>query len=126
MYGYLLALPHKDKVGAERAVAHCTGWKWDVERDGEPGDDMMGSNWKERQGLPSPGTLKNILVIRPALLTDGACKAEKGGKEAGYRVKEGDLSSAWSVSRKDVAHFVADAALNRWDEFSDKCVSIAY
>ncbi|KAJ4482282.1 hypothetical protein J3R30DRAFT_2151423 [Lentinula aciculospora] len=120
----MLAVPHKDKVGAERVIAHCAGWKWDSETNGEPQEDIMGERWLEREGLPAAGTFKNVLVIRPALLTDGDCKADKEGKY-GYRVKEGEINGAWTVSRKDVAHFVADAAFNRWNEYENKCVSIA-
>ncbi|KAE9405604.1 hypothetical protein BT96DRAFT_916069 [Gymnopus androsaceus JB14] len=117
-----LEVPHKDKLGAERAIAYCAGWKWDTETDG-PGDDVMGEGWMEREGLPAAGTLKGVLVIRPALLTDGSCRADSN-KNA-YRVKEEEIGG-WTVSRKDVAHFVADAMLNRWNEFSDKIVNIAY
>ncbi|KAJ3937581.1 MAG: hypothetical protein NXY57DRAFT_365338 [Lentinula lateritia] len=121
----LLSVPHKDKVGAERVIAHCAGWKWEVDSDEEPGDDILGERWLERDGLPAAGSFKNVLVIRPSLLTDGDCKAEKGGKKNAYRVKEGDFS-AWTVSRKDVGHFVADAVLNRWSEFENKLVTIGY
>ncbi|CAA7270997.1 unnamed protein product [Cyclocybe aegerita] len=131
-YGHFLALPHKDKVGAERLVAHCAGWSWNTKDDGEPEDDIMGAKgdeWKKREGLPAEGSLKRALVIRPAFLTDGECKAEdekekKKGKP-GYRVSEGELGG-WTVSRKDVAHFVADAILNRWSEFENKRVNIAH
>jgi len=132
VYGYLLSVPHKDKVGVERVISHCAGWIWDTKNDGEPGDDIMGSDWTNQEGLPAAGSLKRVLVIRPALLTDGECVADKDrtggtkgkGKEA-YRVSERELGG-WTVSRKDVAHFVADAVLNRWDEFENKRVSIAY
>lgn len=120
LYGYLLDIPHKDKLGAERAIAHLTGWKWD---DDEPGTDIMGEQWTERKGLPAPGALKEVLVVRPALLTDGICRADEN-KDA-YRVKETELGG-YTISRKDVAHFIADAALNRWNEFSNKIVNIAY
>lgn len=119
----LIDVPHKDKLGAERAVAYCTGWKWD---DGEQKDEIMGERWREREGLPAPGTLRGMLVVRPALLTDGDCQADK--KKNAYRVKEGDteLRGVYTISRKDVAHFIADAVLHRWDEFSDKAVNIGY
>lgn len=136
LYGYLLRVPHEDKVGAERVVAHCAGWKWDAKEDGEPGADIMGTEeWRGREGLPKEGELKRVLVIRPALLTDGDCLADKleakpgkcGKKELkkAYRVSEEELGG-WTVSRKDVAHFVVDAIVHRWDEFENKCVSIAY
>ncbi|KAJ3764344.1 hypothetical protein EV360DRAFT_31524 [Lentinula raphanica] len=126
---YLLDVPHKDKMGAERAIAHIAGWKWNVEQDGEPQADIMGSDrWMDRDGFPAEGSFKNVLVIRPALLTDGECKADKaeGKGKAGYKVQEGEPSGAYTVSRKDVAHFVADAALNRWNEYQNKCVTISY
>ena len=119
-------------------VAHCAGWKWDAEEDGEPGADIMGTKeWRGREGLPKEGELKRVLVVRPALLTDGECLADKleleakqgkGGKKESkkaYRVSEEELGG-WTVSRKDVAHFVVDAIIHRWDEFENKCVSIAY
>ena len=134
LYGYLLSVPHKDKVGAERVISHCAGWTWNTKDDGEPGEDLMGpGDWTKREGLPAPGSLKRVLVIRPALLTDGECIAEKevsattkkGKRKEPYRVSDKELHG-YTVSRKDVAHFVVDAVSNRWDEFENKCVSIAY
>ena len=125
LYGYLLAVPHKDKVGAERIVAHCAGWSWDAD-DGEVGEDILSSGWEA--GLPEAGSLRNIVVIRPALLVDGDCKADKmkdgEGKEP-YRVKEGEIGG-WTVGRKDVAHFVVEGVLGDWGRWEGKCISIAY
>jgi hypothetical protein len=50
---------------------------------------------------------------------------ESATKKKSYRVSEAELGG-WTVSRKDVAHFVADVTLSRWDEFENKRVSIAY
>ncbi|KAF8176046.1 hypothetical protein BJ912DRAFT_704755 [Pholiota molesta] len=126
LYGYLLAAPHRDKVGAERLISHCTGWAWNTEEDGEPAEDIMGANWQDTPGLPEAGSLKRVLVVRPALLTDGDCRAEEAGRKGPpYRVSEQELGG-WTISRKDVAHFVADAILFRWDEFENKRVSIVY
>lgn len=129
VYGYLLAAPHEDKVGAERALRYSTGWDWNSQEDGEPTSEIMGENWTEREGLPAPGSLKNVLLIRPALLTDGKCTAEdekKIEKKKTYRVADGDVPGAWTVSRRDVAHFVVDAITNKWSEYADKCVCIAH
>lgn len=130
MYGYLLAAPHKDKAGAERVIAHCAGWAWNADK--EPSADIMGSDWKELEGLPAPGSLKRVLVLRPALFTDGECVADRTVKHNGkgkakepYRVSEAELGG-YTISRKDVAHFIVDAALNRWDEFEGKRVNMAY
>jgi hypothetical protein len=124
MYNYLLALPHKDKVGAERIAFHCAGWQWNS-KDDEPEEQILSSGWTDTEGLPPRGSLADhLLVVRPALLTDGDCKAEKENKK-GYRVGE-KIMGGWTVSRKDVAHFIFDAVSNSWDEYRDKCVSIAY
>jgi len=127
-----ITVPHKDKIGSERIISHCAGWTWDTKNDGEPDESIMGPDWLNREGLPAAGSLNQVLVIRPALLTDGECVAEKdnaGGKEGkskeAYRVSEADLRG-WTISRKDVAHFVVDAVLHRWDQFKNKRVSIVY
>ncbi|KAH7919521.1 hypothetical protein BV22DRAFT_1040798 [Leucogyrophana mollusca] len=121
LYGYFLAAPHKDKRGAEEIVSHCADWPWD-QRDCE-GPEIMGENWTAR--VPARGQLKNILVVRPALLTDGECRGDTKGSN-GYRVKEGDVEGAWKISRKDVGHFLVENALKNWEQWGGKCVSIAY
>ncbi|KAF8647490.1 hypothetical protein AX16_006695 [Volvariella volvacea WC 439] len=128
MYGYLLAAPHVDKVGAERAIFHSAGWHWNPV-DGEPKEDIMGADWKERLNNFRDSPLRRILVVRPAFLTDGECVADKnaakGKSKAPYRVSEGELGG-WTVGRKDVAHFIVDAVQNKWDEYEGKVVNIAY
>ncbi|KAF7376428.1 NAD(P)-bd-dom domain-containing protein [Mycena sanguinolenta] len=125
LYGVVLAAPHKDKIGMERAIAHCAGWAWDPTADGPVSEEeILGEGWTERKGLPAPGSLKRMLVVRPALLTDGKCAADEG-KGKGYRVSETELGG-YTISRKDTAHFVVDALTRRWDEFENKRVNVAY
>ncbi|KAF8646926.1 hypothetical protein AX16_007018 [Volvariella volvacea WC 439] len=129
LYGYLLAVPHADKAGSERAVFHAAGWEWNP-ADDEPSEELMGSEWRERLDRRfKDAPLKRVLVIRPSMLTDGECVAEKNLKgqaaKAPYRVSEGELGG-WTVSRRDVAHFVVDAVQNRWDEYEGKIVNISY
>ena len=133
LYRYLLTVPHMDKIGAERVVAHVADWPGDTEWDGEPDESIMGpGDWRKGEGLPEKGSLKDVVVIRPPLLTDGECVAEKvetkgGGKAKGpYRVQEGTLSGGWTVSRKDVSHFLVEGVIKNWREWKGKCVSIAY
>jgi hypothetical protein len=121
LYGFFLSAPHKDKRGAEEAIAHCAGWSWDA-RD-SAGDEILGVNWETR--IPSREQLKSIVVVRPALFTDGECRADVKGSGA-YRVKEGDMESIWTVSRRDVAHFLVEGVVKHWQEWENKCVSIAY
>ncbi|KAJ7187920.1 hypothetical protein C8R46DRAFT_1157147 [Mycena filopes] len=120
-----LTIPHYDKAGMEQAVAHVAGWAPNPEL-GAPRVEILGENWTE--GLPAPGTLKDrVLVVRPALLTDGKCVADenkaKGKGKAPYRASHEELSF-YTISRKDTAHFVVDA-LSRWDEFKG-IVNIGY
>ena len=122
----MLPSPHKDKISSERVIAHCAGWGWDVADYGEPGEDLLGpGDWKEREGLPTFGSLKNVVVVRPAMLTDGKCVADTV-KDRPYRVSTEELDAAWTVSRSDTAHFIFDLAVNRWDEFQGKRVSVGY
>lgn len=123
LYGYLLQVPHKDKCGAEEILAHCAGWPW--EECDSPGPEILGANWKER--VPDGGQLKSVVVIRPALLTDGECRADEASRnKQAYRVNEGDLSGSYMVSRKDVAHFLVEGVIKDWDTWQGKRVSIAY
>ncbi|KAG1722071.1 hypothetical protein EDB19DRAFT_1646043 [Suillus lakei] len=120
LYSYLLPEPHKDKCGAEEVIAHSAGWEWDA-RD-SPGDEILGVDWTSR--IPGTGELKSITVIRPALLTDGVCRADI--KSDAYRVKEGDMECSYSVSRRDVAHFLVEGVVRHWQEWEGKRVRIAY
>lgn len=57
------------------------------------------------------------------MLTDGKCLCEEKGWGS-IRVGEEDLPSAWSVSRKDVAWFIANKAMKEWKDWSGKAVTI--
>ncbi|KAF9014247.1 hypothetical protein BDQ17DRAFT_1419148 [Cyathus striatus] len=125
VYGYLIKEPRKDKLGAERILSHVGGWRWNTTDDGEPSEHIIGrGDWTKLEGLPAQGELKRILLVRAAMLTDGECLADKKGSNA-YRVSKQDITG-WNISRQDVAHFVVDAVLNRWDEYENETVSIAY
>jgi len=127
---YLIHQPHKDKIGTERIAFHVSGKEWNNAEAVEPGEDVMGPDWQNRDGLPSFGAFKGLLLVRPLLLTDGECVADneefnrEGGK-APYRVSEEDFYS-WTVSRKDVGHFLSEAILTKWDDYKNKVVSIGY
>ncbi|KAF7315813.1 NAD(P)-bd-dom domain-containing protein [Mycena indigotica] len=123
----MLDAPHKDKLGLERVLAHCAGWTWDAAA-GEPDSDITGENWQQRPGLPAPGSLKHILVVRPAWLTDGKSKADeielKGKNKQGYRFGQEELG-CYTISRADVSHFIA-TSLDRWNELEDKRINVGY
>jgi len=122
LYSYILSVAHKDKCGTEEVIAHCVGRSWDARHSIR--DEILGANWENR--LPfGRGELQSIVVVRPALFTDGECRGDVKGSGA-YRVKEGDMESSWTVSRRDVAHFLVEGVVNHWQDWKGKCVSIAY
>jgi hypothetical protein len=100
-YTYALDAPHQDKLGAERLLAHCAGWPWSDEKQGVPLSEILGGDWKERPGMPAPGSLKNLLVVRPVLLTNGDCHAERNGEDKGYNVSDTiNRKNSYTISRK--------------------------
>lgn len=58
-------------------------------------------------------------------MTDGERKVGKKGRESGYEVTD-EESGGWTVSRKDVAHFIVEAGLKKWNEYVNKRVYISY
>lgn len=123
-YGYLLEVPHVDKLAMERIIAHCAGWGWTEE---EVSPDVLPDGWAAGPGVPAGGSLKQVVVVRPALLTSGSCKAEKpkAGKEP-YRVKDQELGDGYTVSREDVAHFIVERLLENWTQWEGKAAHIGY
>ncbi len=113
------------------------GWTWNSSTDGEPPAEILPARWeKTTEGLPEAGSLQHVMVLRPSIFVGGESlgdkydavesKVGKGKTKAPYRVStERDLGG-YTVSRKDVAHFVADVVLNRWDTFENKIVNISY
>ncbi|KZT00053.1 uncharacterized protein LAESUDRAFT_745958 [Laetiporus sulphureus 93-53] len=125
LYGYLLRGPHADKLAMERVVAYCAWRTWDGDED-ELEEGILPEGWREMEGLPAEGMLEHVVVVRPALLTDGECRAETAGTEPPYRVADHDLGDGYRVSRKDVAHFIVEGLLTDWQQWEGKCLSIAY
>lgn len=114
MYGYLLRGPHADKLGMERVVSHAAGWNW---TDEEVSSEILPAQWGA--GGPAAGSLKEVLVVRPAFLTDGEA-TEK------YRAEDKDMPGAYTIRRRDVAHFIVEDGLKNWEKWGGKCVRIAY
>lgn len=125
MYSFLLKGPHADKIGLERVTEHASGRVWLVDAE-QVGEQILPVGWAA--GAGERGRFQDVLVVRPALLTDGPCRADAAkevGKQA-YRAEELVLKKAYNVSRRDVAHFIAEQALKDWDRWNGKCVCIAY
>ncbi|KDQ60005.1 hypothetical protein JAAARDRAFT_174021 [Jaapia argillacea MUCL 33604] len=129
-YSYFLDGPHRDKIGLERVLYYVGGKPYtEAEMGGEPGEDILEKEWKSREGLPAEGEFTNSVTVRPALMTDGDCKGDAPPKKAGkapYRFAEGNLSGAWTISRKDVAHFIVEGVLPEWEMWAGKVVTIGY
>lgn len=85
--------------------------------------EILSEGWEKTKGLPGKGELKRVVIIRPALLTDGECTEN-------YRLRcEGDLAvkGGYTISRRDVAHLIVEGVLgDKWDEWEGKGVSVAY
>ncbi len=134
MYGHLLHGPHTDKLGFERIFAYSAGWEWSDRDKPEPHilpedwtSEFRGIGGDDDEGIES-GWLKHLVVVRPALLTNGACRADnpKLGKKKPYRTIEGDLGNGYTISREDVAHFIVEGILPHWGEYENKGFEIAY
>jgi len=149
LYGYLLRGPHIDKLGLERVLAHASGRQWN---DREPRADITtvdGVEWKDRKGLPASGSLE-VLVVRPPIFADSKKKptppkpqastsaasppsgtetesdAKKEPEETPkYRVGDPGLSGTYTISREEVAHFIAENAMKNWDEFKGKAITVS-
>ncbi|KAH7345738.1 hypothetical protein B0J17DRAFT_624850 [Rhizoctonia solani] len=98
LYGWLLKVPHQDKIGLESNVKQATS----------------------SEGWLDP---KNSVIVRPSLLTSGKCLADT--KPDAYRTGE-ELTSAWTVSRADVGHFVVEKVLAEWDRWGGKTWVVSY
>lgn len=101
------AASNRDKLAAERLIAHAAGWTWDAVKHGVPEEERMmegGKGWASRSGMPAEGSLTNLLVVRPLPLTDGECqgdktKDERHGKDP-YKVETLNVNNEWSISKK--------------------------
>ncbi|KAJ7851239.1 hypothetical protein B0H14DRAFT_3662119 [Mycena olivaceomarginata] len=126
LHAMVLPAPRKDRIGMERVIAHCAGWRWDSKADGEVAEGILDQGWMQRKGLPAAGSLRHALVVRPAMLTDGRCVTDeleaKGKGKLPYHVSEQELGG-YTISRKDIAHFVVNALTRRWDEVGKQASS---
>ncbi|KAF9648443.1 hypothetical protein BDM02DRAFT_3096423 [Thelephora ganbajun] len=130
LYSWLLKPPHVDKLGLERILHHAAGKPW---ADPEPEADIMnggvggGVEWQSRPGLPAAGSLNDWIIVRPALLTSGKCEADKTDKKGKpYKIIEGDSYKGYTISRADVAHFIAEEAILHWDQWKGKILAVGY
>ncbi|KAI0351555.1 hypothetical protein OH77DRAFT_929980 [Trametes cingulata] len=126
-YSYALGGPHADKLGAERVLAHVMGVRWTQE---EPLPQILPPEWKALPGLPAEGGLKRVVIIRPSLLTSGACEADeaerKGKSKPAYKAVAGEIEGGYTISRQDTAHFIVNGAVKEWEKWEGKGVCLVY
>jgi len=145
LYGYLLRGPHADKLGLERILAYATGREWD---DKEPREDITtvdGVKWRDRDGLPTTGSVETLVLRLPMLVeqkqksaapkakavsqpTDADNQADTKKEEEEkpkYRVGGSELRGLYSISREEVGYFIADDAVKNWDQYKGKAITVS-
>ena len=100
VYGWLLREPHTDKEKMERQINTWAGIQHvDFNPNGE-----------------DKGKLGNVIIVRPALLTNGGGR----GTQAGNR-----LLGAWTISRDDVAEFIVSECIQEDSCWKGRGVTVA-
>ncbi|KAH7337739.1 hypothetical protein B0J17DRAFT_435861 [Rhizoctonia solani] len=73
---------------------------------------------------------KHALIIRPAVLMRRRCRGDETGLSTPYRIQEEftirDRGGGWTISKRDVAHFIVAKALEEWTAWGGRKVRIAY
>jgi hypothetical protein len=109
----------------EKVLAYCAGLPWN-DSDGPPAN-FLPDDWQS--GLPSPGSLHDVVIIRAALFTDGDAQGDKSPQERKnkppYKVQD-ENGGGYTISRKDVAHLIVEGIAPNWDEYRGKVVSVSY
>ncbi|KAG8733696.1 hypothetical protein FRC12_018788 [Ceratobasidium sp. 428] len=72
---------------------------------------------------------KHTLVVRPAALMRKRCRGDREASGSGsavpYRIQE-EWNGGWTISKRDVAHFIVERALGEWATWGGRRVRIAY
>jgi hypothetical protein len=123
----LLTVPHQDKRAVEQFIAYGAAGSQSYECSSEEVTSLTKSghlfpNWQEEL---KEGEWQEALIVRPSLLTDGKSACETKGFSA-IRAGPEDLPGAWTISRKDVAWFIANKAVKDWDDWKGKAITTTY
>ncbi|KAG8992126.1 hypothetical protein FRB90_001081 [Tulasnella sp. 427] len=116
----MITVPHLDKLGVHRIAAFASGRQWPAENNKLLGDpnDLLPQDWQTKVVEGSWGP-DNVTVIQAALLTDGV-ETKK------YRTGENELTGLYTISRRDVAHFITDDLLKNWSNYQGGELSVGY
>lgn len=123
LYAVILRTPHMDKMGLERVAEHAAGHAIALGPEDVVSPQVLAPGWEEQ--TCTKGAFPGVLIVRPALYTDGECRGDTKGVE-GYRVGAGSLSCAYTISRRDVAHFITEQGLKDWEKWEGKCAVVGY
>ena len=104
LYHWLLAVPHKDKEQMEKLLLA-----------------EMARPTQER-------TIKNFVIVRPSLLTDGLRRGSNKVRVGEETVDAARPAVGYTISRDDVGGWIFDELLHgrKWDKFCGSLVSITY
>lgn len=87
---------------------------------------------EQKGGVTSGGWLdpKYALIVRPAVLMRRRCRGDETRSSTPYRIQEEftlrDRGGGWTISKRDVAHFIVEKALEEWNIWGGRRVRIAY
>lgn len=114
----------------ELVLTRCMGQQW---QNRQPSENILRSEWEKEADTPQVGSLKHVLIVRPAFLTDGKCKGDsesiKQSNKAPYRCGEDSElrgHNGYTISRKDVAHFIVEEAVPNWSRWEGKRANVGY
>lgn len=113
-YSYGLASPHADKLGMERLLQYAMGKEW--KENIEPSEDILPSPSIWTKEYPPTGWLPELVIVRPAFLTDGEEVHQ-------YKVSMDEFAS-YTISRKDMGHFIGKKLMDEWNTWSGKIVNV--
>ncbi len=81
-------------------------------------EELLPEGWKARLGGEGSWA-DSVVLLQCALLTDGP-------ETKSYRIGGNDLLKLYTISRRDVAHFMTERLLEDWDQYKGRDVSIGY
>ena len=80
-----------------------------------PPEGILPDGWERADGFPAPGAIReNLVLIRPAALTNSPRLSETKGLSAIRTLVEEDLpvkGGYTGISRQDVAYFISERVL---------------
>lgn len=109
----MLSGPHADKEGLEYLFQRAGNFPTPTQT---PPTSILSE--ADRASLPE-SFVPEVIIIRPALLTDGA--------ESGLsKIRAAEGASVWTISRNDVARFITDRCMPGEGEWVNRAPVLGY